>query len=167
MKPLFSIRESDLPGIGKKYLVTTRSGDKFVIVVHDDGRREMYHFDYEDPDDSISMVTLDDEEARHIAAIVGGMTYKPKALETVEVALDNLVIEWYRLEASSPWVGRTIGDLDIRRQTGAMIIATVENHKETISPGPEKLLTAGTVLVVAGERKQVKALKAALTSREA
>lgn len=164
---MFSIRESDLPGIGKKYLVNTRSGDKFVIIVHDDGRREMYHFDYDDPDDSISMVTLDDEEARHIAAIVGGMTYKPKALETVEVALSNLVIEWYKLEAECPWVGRTIGDLDIRRKTGAIIIATVEHNKETISPGPEKLLTADTVLVVAGERKQVKALKAALTSREA
>jgi TrkA domain protein len=162
---MFSIKESDLPGIGKKYQITTRSEDKFVVIVHDDGRREMYHFDHDDPDETISMVTLDDEEARHVAAIIGGMTYKPKALETVEVALDNMIIEWYKLEGSSPWVGKTIGDLDIRRKTGATIIAIVEkDHKQTINPGPDKQLTAETTLVVVGERKQIKALKEALVS---
>lgn len=72
------IRETDLPGIGRKYVVESRTGD------------------------------------------IGGLTYKPKALESVEVALDDLLIEWLRIEPGSPCVGKTIGDLRIREKTGAL-----------------------------------------------
>jgi TrkA domain protein len=155
-----TIRESDLPGIGRKFQLEARSGDKLVIVVHDDGRRELYQIDPNDPDELLSMVTLNDTEARQVAGIIGGLNYTPKALESVSVTLEDLVIEWYRIEPGSLAIDQTIGQLQVRKTTGATIIAIIEKDgSKRISPGPDQLLAEDTTVVIAGERKQVQAFK--------
>lgn len=157
------IRESELPGIGKKYNLRARSGDNLVIIVHNDERRELFHLDPDNPDESLSMITLDDDEARSAASIIAGMTYKPKYVDNQEVQLDDLLIEWVRLEPHSRCIGKQIGELDIRGATGATILAAVggkdKQKQKRINPGPEYVLAAGITLVVAGERAQLKALK--------
>ncbi|WP_194541290.1 cation:proton antiporter regulatory subunit [Paenibacillus sp. FSL W7-1279] len=158
------IRESDLPGIGKKFLIQARSGDKLVIVIHDDGRRELYHFEDDDPEETISQITLEDDEARQIAGIIGGMTYKPKALETIEVTLEDLIIEWARIEPHYKSVGQSIAGLQVRQRTGANVLAIVNKKEQKINPGPDDILTAGSTLVLAGERKQIKQLKELLVN---
>ncbi|MEK6989862.1 cation:proton antiporter regulatory subunit [Paenibacillus sp. FSL K6-1566] len=158
------IRESDLPGIGKKFVIQARSGDKLVVVIHDDGRREMYHFEDDNADETISQITLEDDEARQIAGIIGGMTYKPKALETIEVTLEDLIIEWARIEPHYKCVDKTIAELEVRQRTGANVLAIVKRNEQKINPGPSDILTAGSTLVLAGERKQIKQLKELLVN---
>ncbi|MTI80999.1 MAG: cation:proton antiporter regulatory subunit [Firmicutes bacterium] len=153
------IKETDLPGIGRKFQINARNGDKLVIVVHDDGRREIHHFDEDDPEESISMVTLDDTEARRVGGIIGGMAYIPKALESVDIALDNMVFEWYKVDSNAIAIGKTIGELHIRQSTGAAIIAIIKKDDKIVNPGPNQIIEAGATLVVIGSRKQVKACK--------
>lgn len=153
------IKESDLIGIGKKFQIDTASGEKMAVVIHDDGRRDMYHFDENDPEEIVSSITLNDAEARQIAAIVGGMSYLPKALEKVEMALDELHIEWVKIQDDCKSIGKTIAELKIREITGATILAFASKHVQKINPGPDDMITAHMTLVVAGERKQVNDLK--------
>jgi len=36
-----NMKETELPGIGRKYQLEARNGDQLVIIVHDDGRRDV------------------------------------------------------------------------------------------------------------------------------
>lgn len=148
-----NIKETELPGIGKKFDIQTRSGDNLNILIKDDGKREVQHCEQGDPEHCLTKITLDDDEAKYVSAIIGGVTYKPTALDHIEVALGDLVIEWYRLDNNFKAIGKTIGDLRIRQRSGATIIAVIEsNHSKHINPGPDLLLTAESIVVVLGER---------------
>lgn len=153
-----NIRESELPGIGCKFEVITKGNEKMVIVIHDDGRREMYHFDA-DHEESISSVSLRDSEARQIAAILGGMVYRPQALDTIEMAFEGLSIEWFKVENNAPVVQKTIGSLHVRNTYNVTIIAILKkNMKKFFNPGPDSIIEAGDMLVLSGERHEVKEL---------
>jgi TrkA domain protein len=154
------IRESDLPGIGRKFQIETRTGDILVVIVHDPGARELYHLTAHEPNAILSRVALDDAEARQVAGFIGGLTYQPKALEAVEIALQDMLIEWYQVEPANTAANRSIGDLRVRRQTGATIIAIIEPGRTTqINPGPEHIMQTGATLVVVGSREHIQMFK--------
>lgn len=154
------IRETDLPGIGRKFQADTRAGERVVIIVHDDGDREIYQFDKGNYEECSASVSLDDAEARQLSGILGGMTYKPRALENVEVAFDDLVIEWYQVGDASQARDKTIGELEIRRSFGVSVIAIIYGDRtKSINPGPDAIIRAGSTLVASGEREQMNRLR--------
>lgn len=155
------VRESDLIGIGKKFQIETEAGDHMVVVIHDDGRRELYRYD-EEENESRCVMTLTDDESRQIAGIIGGLSYKPKALENVELALDDLIIEWIKVESTGKSVNQSIGDLEVRQRTGASIIAALREGNTVINPGPDYIILPGVTLVVAGKRNHLRLLKETL-----
>lgn len=158
------IREVELPGIGVKFEVITRNDEKIVIVIHDDGRREIYHFDA-DHEESVSSIILNDSEARKVAAILGGMVYKPRALDTIEMAFEDLLIEWFKVEQNAPAISQTIGNLEVRNKYNVTVIAILKkNMKQLFNPGSETIIDAGDTLVLSGERTQLKRLISELLS---
>jgi TrkA domain protein len=160
-----TIRETSLPGVGRKFQVETRSGDLLVIVIHDDGTRELYHFTRKDPDRVASVVTLADSEARQIAGIIGGLTYVPKSLPSAEIVLDDLLLEWYTIEPGSACIGRTIRDLQVRTATGASIVSIIEPDRiKRINPEADTVLNQGATLILAGDRRTIAALKQLLAA---
>lgn len=155
-----TISESNLPGVGRKFQIETASGDRLIIVIHDDGRRELYHFTRKNKDRAASVVTLADSEARQVAGIIGGLTYVPKSLPSAEVLLDDLVLEWYTIEQGSACVGKTIYELQVRTATGASIVSIIEpNRTNRVNPEADTVLNEGATLILAGDRRTITALK--------
>lgn len=157
-----SIRESKLPGVGHKFQIEAASGDRLTVVIHDDGRRELYHFSGQDR--VASVVTLQDGEARQIAGIIGGLTYVPKALPSAELVLDDLVLEWFEIPDGAFAIGKTIRELAVRTVTSASIVSIIrEGRSNILNPEADTLLEPDTTLIVAGDRTTIGALKRLLT----
>ena len=155
-----SISETFLPGVGRKFQVETTSGDRLVIVIHDDGTRELYHFTRRNMERPSSVLVLTDGEARQIAGIVGGLTYVPRNLPMAEVVLEDLVLEWFRIEPDAACIGKTIRELQVRTRTGASIVSIIEpDQTKRTNPEAQTVLNVGATLIVAGDRRSINALK--------
>lgn len=155
-----TISEVFLPGVGRRFQVETMEGDRLVIVLHDDGTRELYHFTRKNLDRAASVLRLSDGEARQIAGIVGGLTYVPRGLPTAEVILGDLVLEWFTIEQGASCIGRTIGDLQVRTTTGASIVSIIEpDQTKRTNPEAETILNKGATLIIAGDRGTINSLK--------
>jgi TrkA domain protein len=160
-----TVSEAYLPGVGRKFQIETLRGDRLVVVIHDDGDREIYHFDRKDLERAASVITLTDGEARQVAGIVGGLTYVPKALPTAEVVLDDLVLDWFTIEPGAAAIGKTIRELQARTVTGASIVSLVEaNHVKRTNPEADTVLNEGATLILAGDRQTIATLKKLLTT---
>ncbi|MBI4545468.1 MAG: cation:proton antiporter regulatory subunit [Gemmatimonadetes bacterium] len=148
------VREVDLPGVGKKFAVQTREGERLTVIIHNTGHREIYNF-RRGEDFPFHALRLEDEEARKLAAILGGAYFQPALAGSVDLILEQLSIEWVKVGAGSPFADRTIAELELRRRTGASVIAVLREGKAVPNPQPEERVVAGDTLVVVGSREQV------------
>ena len=70
------------------------------------------------------------------------------------------------MENTAPAIGKTIGDLEIRKTYSVTIIAVMKkNMKKLFNPGPETVIEEGDMLVVSGERKKLKIINELLSNR--
>jgi TrkA domain protein len=146
-----SVSESELPGIGRRYETVAANGVRLVLVVHHSGRRDLYVFKRGE-DEPRCAVELSDDQARRIGAILGGAYFKPAVVEEIEDIIGDFVVDWVAIGDDSPAAGRSIEDLQIRRQTGMSVIAIVRGRRSINAPAPSEVLNAGDRLVVVGPR---------------
>jgi TrkA domain protein len=155
------VLEHDLPGVGKKFALTTNEGERMTVIIHNTGHREIYMFRGREEFPS-NAVRLEDAEARMLGAILGGAYFQPAVAESMEMVLGQLSVEWVRVDAASPLAGRTIQDSAIRRRTGASVIAILRGGRPFPNPGPGDVMEAGDTLLVVGDRQQVQRFRAEL-----
>ncbi len=149
-------RESELPGIGKKFTIRTQQGSVISVVLHVTGKREIFIFEegeeYEDPDCD---VILTEEEANQLGSVLMGTYFRPEQERERELFLRNLAIEWVKVEPGSPLIGKSIEELGIRKRTGVTVISIVRGEHTITNPLPEEVIREGDTLILVGTREQM------------
>lgn len=147
------VRETDLPGIGKKYSMSLREGRELILVIYNTGKREIYLMEDEE---SACVFDMTEEEAKELGFLLAGALYQPIKAERMELVLKEVVMEWVKVELGSNFVGKTIAELQIRKTTGVSVIAIDRKGKIIPSPDPYKeKIEVGDILIVVGTRPQL------------
>jgi TrkA domain protein len=149
-----SISEQDLPGIGRRYEIIAARGQRVVLIIHHSGRRDLYVMDRRRGDPTC-VVELTDDQARRIGAILGGAFFKPAVVEEIERIVGEFIVDWVTLDEDATAVGRSLADLQVRKQSGMTVIAIVRGKKSITAPDPTEMLAAGDRLVVVGRREDL------------
>ncbi len=129
------------------------------MILHNDGMREIYFFRSRDDEDPCAVITLDDEEARQLGAVLGGAYDRPKIVEELEMALGELTIEWIPVPDDSPAIGSTLADCAFRARTGITIIAILREPEPVAGAQPTDVIQKGDTLVTVGKLGQYPAFR--------
>ncbi|WP_336023985.1 cation:proton antiporter regulatory subunit [Halobellus salinisoli] len=159
-----TVYESDLPGVGKKHEIDLPDGTQLVVVTHNDGRREVFLRETSDSD-SEKLFELPDDLARQIGTILEGAYFQPVQSQNIETLLGgDTLLEWVEVDADSPIVGQTLGESDLRAETGASVVAIERGQDVIPSPGGDTTIEAGDTLVVVGTRANCADFESRVTS---
>lgn len=147
------VRETDVPGVGRKFELDLSGGASVVALIHHDGRCEIYRRDGPDAD-AEKLLDLTGDTANKLGSIMEGAYFEAVDVDDLSVPLGNAIIEWIDVPDDSPLAGDTLAQADVRVETGASVIA-VQRSDETIpNPAPEFTIETGDILVAVGTRKQ-------------
>lgn len=141
------VEETVLPGVGLQFTFVTTSGDRLSVIAHRNGRHQVCLGDREDPDASHALLDLEESEARQLAELLGGSQVL-RDLERVQQLGHEVTLEW--VSVGSEVAGRSIGDLHVRAETGATIVAIIRDGHPIGNPGPDASFEAGDEVAVLG-----------------
>ncbi|ACV46930.1 MULTISPECIES: cation:proton antiporter regulatory subunit [Halomicrobium] len=151
-----TIYETEVPGVGHKFELEIDGEERLVVIIHHDGKRDVYR--RPDPDaDSERLFSLSDKQARQFGSILEGAHFQPVDLDEVQVPLGDSLIEWYDiadLDEGPPIVGETLAESNLREAIGVSVVAIQRGEETIANPEATETVRAGDTLVVLGTREQ-------------
>ncbi len=90
---------------------------------------------------------------REIGVRIANNLTSDSFVDFIELSEDFSIVE---LEVKEQWRGRTLRELDMRNAFGINVIGMRQGETMTITPGPDKLLELGEILIVIGSNSNLK-----------
>lgn len=144
--------------------MSLREGGNTAVIVRGDGSRQVYHF-LKDEDRPFDVMTFDEDEAQQLANLMGQPLVAAPSLEKLDLALGALEIEWIKLRADSPLVGKTLKDVRLRTRTGASLIAIMRGSQAIPNPDIDLPFQRDDTLVIIGSPEQCEAAQAMMAQK--
>jgi TrkA domain protein len=142
------IDEDDLPGIGRRFTFGLAGDASLCVVIHHTGRRDLYLTT--DPDEDAAVISLEDDTARRLGAVIAGSYFTPAAVQQVEAVIGGLLIDWVTVREGSAIADQSIADAEVRAQSHMTIAAIVRGDEQIVAPEPDEVVRVGDQLVVMG-----------------
>lgn len=153
-----SISQENLPGIGIRNDFLTELDRRVGVITRRDGHRELLVYKKDDPDSVEASIHLTPTEADTLVEFLGtkriierlsSLTDQVKNLQTLQISVP----------AGSPADGTTKGDLDVKKKTGASIVAVRRGDDITLSPMPDYRFAAGDIVAIVGDEDSLAAAR--------
>ena len=155
------VRETNLPGIGVRHDFTTADGTRIGVLVRRDGRREILVYDRKDPDACSERMQLSASDTQTLSELLGAGRVT-EAVTAVRQQIEGLAIEWIDLGMTSPLIGHTIADGQLRTRTGASVVALIRGDTTVPAPEPDFVFEARDVVVAVGTDEGLATLRSIL-----
>lgn len=115
------VRERILPGVGRRYELDLPDEESIAVVVHHEGRRELYRRAGADADYE-RWVRLSDSQARMLGLFLVGAYYQPVP-STLEIESGSgLYIEWYEVDDELVLSGRGLAESGIESVNSVVVL---------------------------------------------
>ena len=153
-----TVYETDVPGVGRKFELELDDDARAVVVLHHDGRRELFHRPAPD-EDSEKLLDLSASQASRLGAILEGAYFETVDVDDLDVPLGDAILEWHTVGEASPLADQSIRSANVRGETGASVIAIRRDSDTVANPEPDQVLRSGDILVVLGTRAEQAAVR--------
>ncbi|WP_433627237.1 cation:proton antiporter regulatory subunit [Halomicrococcus sp. NG-SE-24] len=151
-----TIYETEVPGVGHKFELELDGDSRLVVIIHHDGKREVY-LRPEENADSQKLFALPGKRARQLGSILEGAYFQPVEMDEIQVPMGDAIIEWVEIDPESTLAGQSLQKANIRERTGVSVLA-IQRGDETIgNPQPDTVIQADDVLVTLGMRDEQRA----------
>ena len=156
------VQETLLPGVGVRHEFTTIGGERFALLTHRSGRREIAVYDRDDPDACRTVLHLSTEDTRTLGELLGTSQVSEAVLGAQQI--EGLALDWITLSKGSRFDGASIADGEFRSKTGASIVAILRGTTTIPAPEPSTEFEGGDVLVAVGTPEGLTRLRSLLGS---
>lgn len=96
-----------MPGVGHKFELELNKDERVSVLIHHDGKREIYHRPSENAD-SEKLLRFTRKQTRQLGSILGGAYFQPVEMDEVQVPLGEAIIGWIDVDSSSQLVGQSL-----------------------------------------------------------
>jgi TrkA domain protein len=148
-----TVYETDIPGVGRKFEVEIGGGERAVVVIHHDGRREVFRRPDADAD-SEKVFDLGSQQARNLGSILEGAYFETVDTDDLTLPLGDAFLEWVDVTADCPIAGQTLGEARVRQRTGVSVVAVQRGGDTVANPDADFRVEAGDILVTIGTREE-------------